>query len=110
VTNRLKTDVSPTTGKKLKRGFCQFVLAPIYRIVKGCLGGPEKREQLDKNIQQLGIELKAADKALEGKDLMKCVMPKFLPLGTVRHLCRSWVPLSQRETAVSLGSCSLFSL
>ncbi|ELR12025.1 elongation factor 2, putative [Acanthamoeba castellanii str. Neff] len=88
----LKTDISPTTGKKLKRGFCQFVLAPIYRIIKGCLGGPEKRELLDKNIQQLGIELKAAEKALEGKDLMKCVMPKFLPLGTallemmVRHL------------------------
>jgi elongation factor 2 len=89
---RLKTDVSPTTGKKLQRGFCQFVLSPIFKVIKGCMGGPERREALDKHVHALGIELKAAEKALEGKDLMKCVMPKFLPLGTallemmVRHL------------------------
>lgn len=90
--NRTKSNVSAITGKKLKRGFCQFVLGPIYRLIKGSLAGPEKRQGLDKYMPQLGIELKAAEKALEGKDLMKCVMPKFLPLAAallemmVRHL------------------------
>lgn len=78
---RLKSNVSPT-GKKLQRGFCQFVLRPIYRLIKGALAGPEKREELDKYLGQLSIELKASEKALEGKSLMKCIMPKFLPLAS----------------------------
>lgn len=89
---RVKSSVSPTTGKKLQRGFCQFVLRPIYRLIKGALGGAEKREGLDEYLTQLGIELKASEKNLEGKNLMKCIMPKFLPLAPallemmVRHL------------------------
>jgi hypothetical protein len=77
--------VSPTTGKKLQRGFCQFVMAPICRLIKGCLAGPERREALDRHLHQLGVELKLAERELEGKDLMKCVMPKFLPLAPVRR-------------------------
>ena len=62
------------------------------------------KEVVTKLLNRLEITLKGEEKDLTGKDLMKCVMPKFLPLGTVRHLCPSWVPLNQRETAVQLGS------
>jgi hypothetical protein len=48
------------------------------------LGGPERREDLYKALLKLGIELQPEEKALQGKDFMKCVMPKFLPLSTVQ--------------------------
>ncbi|ELR15730.1 translation elongation factor 2, putative, partial [Acanthamoeba castellanii str. Neff] len=95
---RRKTNISPTTGKRLDRGFCYFVLSPIRFILTACLGGPEQREALDKALLKLGIELQPEEKALQGKDLMKCVMPKFLPLGTAQHPscppCTAWFLLS----------------
>jgi len=72
------TDTSPT-GKKLRRGFCEFVLSPIYRLMRATVGN--KKEIVSKLLAKLDIQLKGDDKNLEGKDLMKCVMPKFLPLG-----------------------------
>ncbi len=73
------TNVSPT-GKKLQRGFCQFILSPIYKLLHSSLA-EDKKETLARCLQQLSIELKGEEKKLQaGKDLMKCVMPKFLPL------------------------------
>jgi len=83
--------VSPTTGKKLPRSFCRFVLRPIFRLIKNSLD-PKKNDELMRDLEQLGIELKAEEREKTGKDLMKCVMPKFLPLGptliemVARHL------------------------
>ncbi len=69
-----------STGKKLQRGFCQFVLNPIYKLVHASLAEDEK-DKLNRYLQQLNIELKGEEKNLQaGKDLMNCVLPKFLPL------------------------------
>jgi len=67
------------SGKKLKRGFCQFVLEPIFRMVKGSMNN--KKELVFKRLQAVGLKLKGEEKELEGKALMKCVMPKWLPMG-----------------------------
>lgn len=74
------TEPVSATGKKLPRSFCQFVLRPIFRLIKNSLD-PKKNEELMADLVKLGIELKSEEKELTGKDLMKCIMPKFLPLG-----------------------------
>jgi hypothetical protein len=84
--SRTCSDVSQTTGKKLQRGFCQFVLRPIYKVVRACLGGPKKRQVLfEKYLGQLEIVLEEDKKALAGEDLFKCIMPKWLPLDRVEN-------------------------
>lgn len=72
------TDTSPT-GKKLQRGFCQFVLSPIYKLMRAMINN--KKEVVAKMLADLEIQLKGEERDLSGKELMKCVMPKFLPLG-----------------------------
>jgi len=67
------------TGKKLKRGFCQFVLEPIFRMVKSSMAN--KKDLVFQRLQVVGVKLKSEEKELEGKALMKCVMPKWLPMG-----------------------------
>lgn len=78
----LGTSVSATTGKKLRRGFCQFVLGPIYKLIRGCVGGPDKREALHRHLEQLGIDI--TDASEEGEGLIKRVMANFLPLPDAR--------------------------
>ena len=39
------------------------------------------KEVVTKLLNRLEITLKGEEKELTGKDLMKCVMPKFLPFG-----------------------------
>ncbi len=61
---RLRTNISPTTGKRLPRGFCHFVLRPIRFILMASLGGPEQQEDLYTALLKLGIELQPKEKAL----------------------------------------------
>ena len=42
-----------------------------------------KKEVVAKMLTHLNIQLKGEERELEGKDQMKCVMPKFLPLGKI---------------------------
>jgi len=72
------TDTSPT-GTKLKRGFCEFVLEPIYKLMRAMM--KNEKPLVTKLLARLEIQLKGDERELEGKELMKCVMPKFLPLG-----------------------------
>ena len=59
------------------RGFCQFVLDPIYKVFDAIMGF--KKEATEKLLEKLQIVLNEEDKAQEGKALMKVVMRKWLP-------------------------------
>ncbi len=85
-TNRLTTRVCPTTGKKLRRGFCRFVLGPISKIIRGCLDGSDKRRFLETYLcQQLDIELDI-DHISDATEVMKRAMATLLPLPAVSAL------------------------
>merc|ERR1712057_102185 len=51
-------------GKPYVRGFCKFVLEPIFKMFK---------------LIMVGVELKGDEKDLVGKPLVKTVMRKWLP-------------------------------
>jgi elongation factor 2 len=61
------------------RGFCQFVLDPIYKVFDAVMG--IKKEETAKLVTKLGIKLASEEKDLEGKPLMKVMMRKWLPAG-----------------------------
>ncbi|KAJ1503702.1 Elongation factor 2, partial [Coelomomyces lativittatus] len=66
-------------GKPLERAFNMFVLDPIYKLFDAILN--MKSEQIDNMLGKLDIQLKADERDLEGKTLLKTVMKKFLPAG-----------------------------
>nr|QPO14353.1 eukaryotic elongation factor 2 [Imasa heleensis] len=59
------------------RTFCEFVLKPILQIFDSCMN--DKREQLEKMLKALSINLKAEEREKVGKPLLKTVMQKFMP-------------------------------
>jgi len=70
-----------------KRSFCMYVLDPIYMVFDAIMNF--KKEQTEKLMGKLTTAhgklvkdvLKAEEKELEGKPLMKCVMRNWLPAG-----------------------------
>jgi elongation factor 2 len=70
-----------------KRSFCMYVLDPIYMVFDAIMNF--KKEQTEKLLGKLTTAsgklvkdvLKAEEKELEGKPLMKCVMRNWLPAG-----------------------------
>ncbi|KAI9316491.1 elongation factor 2 [Dichotomocladium elegans] len=78
-TKKWTTKSSDASGKPLERAFNMFVLDPIYRLVDAIMNF--KKDEIPKLLEKLDIRLKAEEKDLEGKPLMKVVMRKFLPCG-----------------------------
>jgi elongation factor 2 len=64
---------------KSKRGFCQFVLDPIYKVFDCCMN--VKREETAALMDKLGIKLTVEEKELEGKPLLKAIVRRWLPAG-----------------------------
>jgi len=64
-------------GSHLRRAFVQFILDPIYKLFDSIM--KDEVEKYNKMLKSLGIVLKAEDKDLKNKMLLKCVMRKFLP-------------------------------
>jgi elongation factor 2 len=65
------------SGKPLTRAFCQFILEPIYQLARAIMDGD--KDKYNKMTTQLQIALTTEDQELEGKQLLKVVMRKFLP-------------------------------
>jgi len=65
------------SGKVLKRGFCQFVMEPIIQVFDVCMNS--KKEQLNKILKAMNIQIPSDDLNKEGKRLVKAVMRKWLP-------------------------------
>jgi len=64
-------------GKPVVRGFCKFVLEPIFKMFKLIMDG--KKEKYTKLINMVGVTLTNDEKDLLGKPLVKTVMRKWLP-------------------------------
>ncbi|RKP25193.1 P-loop containing nucleoside triphosphate hydrolase protein [Syncephalis pseudoplumigaleata] len=64
-------------GQPLERAFCMFVLDPIFKLFDAIMN--VKKEQTNNMLEKLEINLKAEERDLEGKALLKVVMRKFLP-------------------------------
>merc|ERR1712000_515935 len=64
-----------SSGKPLKRAFCQFVMDPINLLFKSIMNG--EKAKYEKMIKSLNIQLTSDEKDLEGKVLLKTVMRKF---------------------------------
>lgn len=63
---------------RLKRAFCQFIMDPITKMFDAILNG--KTQKIEKMMKAVGVSLKAEDRELEGKPLLKRVMQKWLPV------------------------------
>merc|ERR1712196_249583 len=68
---------SKKEGENTTRGFCKFVLEPIFKMFRLIMDG--KTEKYTKLINMVGVELKGDEKDLTGKPLVKTVMRKWLP-------------------------------
>ncbi|KAI7648851.1 Elongation factor, partial [Hortaea werneckii] len=64
-------------GKQLERAFNQFCLDPIFRIFDSIMNF--KKEEIPKILDKLEVKLQGDERDLEGKQLLKVVMRKFLP-------------------------------
>jgi elongation factor 2 len=70
---------SSTPDGKTKRGFCQFVLDPIFKVFDCVMN--VKKDETAKLLDKLGIKLTAEERDLESKPLLKAVMKRWLPAG-----------------------------
>lgn len=71
------TTKSEHEGKPLERAFNQFILDPIFKIFAAV--NHNKRDEIATLLEKLEIKLENDEKDLEGKQLLKVVMRKFLP-------------------------------
>jgi len=72
-----KKEGTDAAGKPLVRGFCKFVLEPIFKMFK--LVMDENKEKYTKLINMVGVQLTKDELDLVGKPLVKTVMRKWLP-------------------------------
>ncbi|XP_071795052.1 elongation factor 2b-like [Asterias amurensis] len=66
-------------GDGYVRGFCQFVLDPIFKMFDAIMGF--KKEATAKLLEKLSIKLTVEQREKEGKPLLKDVMRRWLPAG-----------------------------
>jgi len=66
-------------GEGYVRGFTQYILDPIYKIFHNCM--KETHEKALALIEKVGVKLTSEEKDLQQKQLLKCVMRKWLPAG-----------------------------
>jgi len=78
-TKKWTTKGTDADGKPLERCFNMFVLDPIFRIFDAVMNF--KKDQTDIMLEKLDIKLLAEERDLEGKQLLKVIMRKFLPAG-----------------------------
>ncbi|KAM0684480.1 translation elongation factor 2 [Mitosporidium daphniae] len=64
-------------GKPLQRGFCMFVLEPIYKIFESVKNG--SKEAIVDMMAKLNATLTPDESEMQGKELLKTVMRKCFP-------------------------------
>merc|ERR1711887_24956 len=72
-----KKEGTDAAGKPLVRGFCKFVLEPIFKMFRLIMD--DKKEKYTKLINMVGVTLTSDEKDLVQKPLVKTVMRKWLP-------------------------------
>jgi elongation factor 2 len=72
-----KTKNVSLSGKPLSRAFNQFILEPIFALFKAV--EDHDKAKVEKMTTSLKINLSTEEKELEGKQLLKAIMRKWLP-------------------------------
>lgn len=67
-----------SSGKALQRGFCQFIMDPIYKLFQSIMNG--EKAKYEKMLKSLSISLTTEEQEQTGKPFLKLVMKKFLPV------------------------------
>lgn len=68
-----------TGGEGYVRGFNQFILDPIFRVFDFVMNF--KKDETEKLITKLNIQLTAEERSQEGKALLKLMLKRWLPAG-----------------------------
>lgn len=84
------------TAEGYVRGFNQFILDPIYKVFDSIINF--KKEMAAKLMEKLGINLKAEEKDLEGKPLLKVLCFFFDPVLTFSLGCDAQVASLRRHS------------
>ena len=71
-----KTEPKDAEGNPLKRGFVQFVMEPIMKLAKACMGN--ELDAIKQMAQGWSVELSSTDLELRGKYLLKTFMQKWI--------------------------------
>ena len=77
--NPKKKTWNKSGGDGYNRGYCQFVLQPIYTMFRAVMDFD--KEKTAKLVKKLEIKLTSDESDLEGKPLMKVMVRKWLPAG-----------------------------
>lgn len=94
-----------TGGEGYVRGYCQFILAPIFKLFDAVM--KFDKEMTAKLISKLEIKLDENERDLEGKPLMKAMVRKWLPAGDalLQMIC---IHLPSPVTASKYRACTLY--
>jgi elongation factor 2 len=76
-TKKWGTSNTSASGKPLKRGYCQFVLDPIYKLFDAVL--KEDLDRTTKILDSMKLKLTSEEREMRGKALLKTCMRKWLP-------------------------------
>jgi elongation factor 2 len=76
-TKKWSTSSVDSEGNQLERGFCHFILDPIFRIFSNVSNVEKLKPILDK----LEVEISQDELELDSKKLLKLIMNRFLPAG-----------------------------
>jgi elongation factor 2 len=60
----------------LKRAFVSFIMEPIIRLCRAAMNG--EMEKVDKMLPTIEVVLKADERTLQGKHLMKAIFQKWI--------------------------------
>ena len=67
---------NPNGGKPLRRAFVQFIMDPICKLCNAIIDG--EKEQVSNMLATLDIKLSQEESNFVGKQLLKCVMNRWL--------------------------------
>lgn len=76
-TKKWQTEDTDESGKKLSRGFVQFILDPLYKVFDAIM--KKDKEKLDKIITQMNIHLTTEQHTYTDKKLLKALMQNWMP-------------------------------
>lgn len=76
-TKKWQEEDTDSDGKKLKRGFVQFILDPLYQVFDAIM--TKNTEKLNKIMTQMKIHLSAEQETFTERKLLKAVMQNWMP-------------------------------
>ncbi|KAF8191033.1 hypothetical protein K438DRAFT_1907099 [Mycena galopus ATCC 62051] len=66
-------------GANLERSFNMFVLTPILKVFEVVVGSGSTRQGIDSIVEKMNIVLTQAERNMNGQQLLKAILQKFLP-------------------------------